>query len=149
MKRFLLVSGFLFVFALAARAGSDDDLKVMQGTWSATIIEAAGKPPPAEEKETKIKVVVKGNAYTVFFNDKQIVEGTLKLDAKKKPKTIDAIAKDGPLKDKVQPGIYEIKGADEMRLLFTQPDMDRPTEFKTKEKSLEVLMTYKRIKEKK
>lgn len=123
-----------------------DDAKLMEGTWAATVLEAAGKPADEKTKALKFKIVVKGESYTTFLNDKQLSAGTLKLDPTKSPKTIDAQAKDGPYKDKVQPGIYELRG-DEMRIVFAVPDMRRPTEFKTQEGTMETMLGYKRIKE--
>ena len=51
----------------------------------------------------------------------------------------------GEFKGKTMTGIYEIKG-DTMRVCFAGGGKDRPTEFRTKEGSMEMLVTYKRIK---
>ncbi len=144
-------TGVLVVLALnllgAAQAGdAAKDLKLMEGTWSGTFLETGGKPFPDQEKAVKLKLVIKGDKYTVFLEDKKFVEGTLKLDPAKKPKAIAAIAADGAFKGMVQPGIYQID-ANAMRVVFSKPGAERPTEFKTKEGTDEVLISYQRIKD--
>lgn len=148
LPRMLAIVILLSATALSARAqdASAKDLKLMQGSWHGEVIEAGGGKPSDKEKEPQVKVVVKGDKYTVFFNDMKYTEGTLKLDASQKPKAIDATPSDGPFKDKVQPGIYEITG-DEMKIVFAKPGDERPKEFKTRMKSADVLIQYKRIKD--
>src|SRR5262245_15662074 len=135
----LMAAGF-------ALSGDGDDLKRMSGTWSGEIIEAGGKPATEEFKSAQVKLIIKGNEYSIYFGDKQIASGAIKLDQTKKPRHIDAIQKEGPYKDKIQPGIYEFKG-EEFRVVFTQPDQERPKEFKTREGTKEALILYKRLKE--
>jgi uncharacterized protein (TIGR03067 family) len=141
--------GVVVLLALAAAARPQDaaakkDLQRMEGAWKVTLEEIDGKPT-SEEKKVDVKLVVKDGKYTVFFGDKQAATGTIKLDAGKTPRQIDAIADDGPLKGKAMQGVYEVKG-DTMRVCFTQPGKERPTEFRTKEGSGEMLFSYKRIK---
>jgi uncharacterized protein (TIGR03067 family) len=122
------------------------ELAKMEGTWTIVIHESNGKKQTDEEvKAVKMKLVVKGDKYTVFLDDKPLTQGTLKLDPSKKPKTIDAVADDGPFKGTAMPGIYELEG-DDMKVNFGQPGAARPTEFKTKEGSNQVLIGYKRVK---
>jgi uncharacterized protein (TIGR03067 family) len=133
--------------AVAAQDGdSAKDLKQMAGTWSGTFVEAGGKPIPAKEKTVRVKLVVKGDKYTVFIDEAKFADGQIKLDASKKPRAIDAIAAGGPLKGQVQPGIYQVS-ADEIRVVFSTPGSDRPTAFKTKEGTQEALVVYKRVKD--
>jgi uncharacterized protein (TIGR03067 family) len=140
----------IVLLALAAVARPQDDaakkdLKQMEGTWAVVLEEISGQKTPEESKKVDVKLTVKDGKYTVLFGDKQAATGTIKLDAGKTPRQIDAIAADGQFKDKAMPGIYEVKG-DTMRVCFAQPGKDRPTEFHTKEGSGHMLFSYKRIK---
>jgi uncharacterized protein (TIGR03067 family) len=148
MQRAFGITGLLWM-AIGAAAQSDDsakDLKLMQGTWTGNFIEAGGKPLPDKEKAVKVKLVLKADKYTVFLDDTKYTEGHIKLDAGKKPRTIDALPADGPNKGMVQPGIYALEG-DEMRVLFSRPGTERPSAFKTKEGTEQMLASYKRVKD--
>ena len=147
MTRAVGAWGFCFlVTAVAAQVpDSAKDLKQMEGTWSGTFVEASGKPIPAKEKSVRVKLVVKGDKYTVFIDGEKLADGQIKLDASKQPRGIDAIAATGPLKGQVQPGIYQV-ASDEIRVVFSTPGSARPTAFKTKEGTEEMLVVYKRSK---
>ena len=129
---------------LTAGGDTKTDLKAMEGTWKATLVEANGKPAGDEEKSAPFKLVVKEGKFTVYFGDKLLTNGTIKLDQAKTPKEIDAEQGDGPYKGKVQKGLYEIKPT-EMRVIFAEPGKERPTSFKTREG--EVLLEYERMKD--
>jgi uncharacterized protein (TIGR03067 family) len=143
--------GVVALLALAASVHSQDDaakkdLKGMEGTWDVALVENDGKKVDDEKKQAAIKLVVKNAKYTIYFQGKKLATGQIKLDATKKPRQIDAIAEDGPTKGKAMKGVYELKG-DEMRVCFAQPGGERPTEFRTREGTQQVLITYKRRKE--
>lgn len=145
------VSGTLGVLccvglALAQAGDTAKDLQLMQGTWAGTYLETGGAPIPDKEKNVKVKLVVKADKYTVYIDEMKFIDGQLKLDATKTPRTIDAVANAGPFKGMAQPGIYTITG-DEMRLVFTKPNDPRPTEFKTQKGTAQMLATYKRVKD--
>ncbi|HYT89054.1 MAG TPA: TIGR03067 domain-containing protein [Gemmataceae bacterium] len=149
MKQCLGVAAVLFIATVASSQDGDSkkDLKQMEGTWKATMHEIDGKKTTEEEqKQADVKLVIKGGKYTVSFGGKVVGKGTVKLDATKKPREVDAIATEGPGKDETMKGIYELKG-DEMRVCFAQPGKERPTEFRTKEGTGQMLLGYKRIKE--
>ncbi len=143
MKTVILVmaSG---VFLTRTGFGQDAaaDLKKMAGAWKTRVHEAGGKPTPKDLiDKTAGKLVVTGNKYKVYFGDKFIDEGTITLDATKKPRHIDVKTS----KDLVMKGIYKFD-KEEMTVCFAQPGNDRPTEFKTKEGTQQVLLGYQRIK---
>ena len=148
MKTF--VAGVALVLAVGVVGAQDEatkkDLKAMEGTWAVTALEIGGmKIPEDDNKKVNAKLVVKDGKYTVYFDEKPYTTGTIKLDAGKSPKHIDAIAADGPTKDKVMPGIYQIAG-DTMKVCFGEPSKERPTAFSTKEKTAQMLLSYKRVK---
>ena len=103
------------------------------------------RAPKDGEKMIKVKLIVAGEKYTVFFDETKVADVTFKLDETKKPKTLDAKPSAGDFKDKVQPGIYQLDG-DELKVVFTEPGKDRPTEFKTRAKTEEVMVVYRRVK---
>lgn len=146
--RKILAPVLFLLFAAFVNAGGDSksDLKMMEGAWKAVMEEADGKAAGEAEKDAPFKLVVKDGKFTVFFGEKKLTAGAIKLDAAKKPKEIDAEQGEGPFKGRVQKGLYEFKGAD-MRVIFAEPGKDRPTSFKTREG--EVLLQYTRIVEKK
>src|SRR5919204_2100794 len=115
MKHGLMAAAILVVWS-AAGTGHDSagDLKKMEGTWKTLLHEANGKTATKEEiAKTEGKLVVKGDKYKVYFGDKFIDEGTIKLDAGKKPKQIDAMTAKG----EVMKGIYKLDG-DQMTVCF-------------------------------
>ncbi|MBI3411586.1 MAG: TIGR03067 domain-containing protein [Planctomycetes bacterium] len=145
MHRIAALSAMLILTATTLSGGTED-FKRMEGTWSGEVVEAEGKPASDDFNSVQLKLVVKGETYTIYANDKQLTTGTFKLDSSTKPKVIDATPKDGPYKDKVQPGIYEFKGED-LRVVFGEPGQVRPKEFKTREGTKDALIVYKRLKD--
>jgi uncharacterized protein (TIGR03067 family) len=143
------ILGLCALLALAASDGrggdAKKDLEAMEGNWEVTIHEAGGKKTSEEEnKKAAPRLEVKGGNYVAFFGGAEATRGSIQLDASKTPKEIDAVD-EGAYKGTVLKGIYEIKG-DEMRVCFGGQGGDRPKEFKTKEGSQELLLTYKRVK---
>jgi uncharacterized protein (TIGR03067 family) len=149
MKLCLPVAALLLAAAVARPQdeASKSDLKKMEGTWKVTLHEMEGKKTTDEENaKADVKLVIKASKYALSIGGKEIAAGTIKLDASKKPSTIDALTTSGPQEGKTMQGIYEVKG-DEMRVCFAQPGKERPTAFSTKEGSGHLLLGYKRIKE--
>jgi uncharacterized protein (TIGR03067 family) len=145
MFRYAAAVLVLLLIGFVATAGGGDDIKAMQGAWSATIAEIDGKAPTEAEAKLKLMLIVDGDKYRVLHNNEELSAGTLKLDTSKKPHTIDATHTTGNGKGMVQKGIYEIKG-DTMTAVFAMFGKDRPTEFKTKEGSGESIVRYVRMK---
>src|SRR4051812_35592377 len=91
-------------FGLSAALGApeiDDakkDLDKMKGTWKAVSGETDGNPLPDEFLKS-IQFTITGDKYTLKQGDEE-EEGTLKLDATKKPKTVDVTITKGRDKDK-------------------------------------------------
>lgn len=142
----LVVGGWLMAADGPKEEAARKDLDRMQGTWMVTVHELNGQKTTAEQnQEAKSKLVVKGDKYTVYFGDQRITEGVLKLDPTRKPRTIDALAADGPAKGQAMPGIYELEG-DDMRVCFGQPGKERPTAFATQAGTNQILLGYKRVK---
>ena len=128
---------------LFSRTAQADDLKAMEGTWKVEAAEAGGQKIEAADLMTLV-VKITGARYEVRVKDK-IDGGTLALDEKQTPKTLDATDTEGDDVGKVVKAIYEIAG-DTMKVCYTLDGGERPKEFATKEGSPVLLLTYKREK---
>jgi uncharacterized protein (TIGR03067 family) len=148
MKSGFLVTSLAILLpgAWAIGGGPPQDLRRMAGTWSSLIVETGGKESTAEERgKLKMKLIIAGEGYRLFFGDEQVATGIVKLDATTKPASIDVIPGDGPHKGKVQQGIYAFQG-DDMWTVFAAPGEPRPTGFKTRPGSMESMIFYRRAK---
>jgi uncharacterized protein (TIGR03067 family) len=121
------------------------DEAALQGTWTLTAGEADGKALPDKDLKDG-KLVMKGADYSVTLAGKGTVTGTLKVNSKSAPKTIDITDASGANKGKTCLGIYELKG-DEFRVAFAPPGKPRPTKFATQPDSGTWIHVWKRAKE--
>jgi uncharacterized protein (TIGR03067 family) len=136
----------VIAFVACLNSGGDNptkqDLLKMEGEWHVTKnITNGSELTDKQIKEADIKLVVKDAKYTVYFGGMKITEGTVKLDATKSPRELDAVADDG----KAMKGVYKYDG-DELVVNFSQPGQDRPADFTCKEGSNCILLHYKRAK---
>jgi uncharacterized protein (TIGR03067 family) len=139
------------VLAVGLLIGADkkDDaikeLKKFQGEWVPVSVEVNGKAAPAEALKD-VKVTVKGNKIT-FKEGAKTMEGTFTLAPTKKPKQIDATAKEKDKEFKTI-GIYEFDG-DKLKICDTLAGGERPKKFSSKggtQKNPIILTVYKRAK---
>ena len=151
MKFHALVAVALLVLGagVLAAGGNDEaiqkDRKLMAGTWRVISYEKDGKKTPAEQLEKTRSIFSADGKAMVQREGKTIAQGSIKIDPAKKPKQSEAAYTEGELKGKTVLGIYEVDG-DNMKICFSLPDKDRPTEFSSKEGSGHVLIVYKRDK---
>src|SRR6516164_9388897 len=93
MNKALLVLLAAGVVSAAADApGGEDaarDLRRMQGDWAAESYVQDGTKLPDDDAQAIFRTV-KGDKYTVSHFKRVLGKGTIKLDASKKPKAIDA-----------------------------------------------------------
>ena len=129
-------------------ADSDDavknERKALAGGWSVVSAERDGLP------------ILDGEArkLRIYFGEERL---TLKQGEKgkemsyvphpdTKPRSIDLMATDGPFKDKLMPGIYELKG-DNLKICYPfKEGATRPTEFSTSKDSGLLLLVLKKEK---
>jgi uncharacterized protein (TIGR03067 family) len=117
--------------ALACLVGADETkkgqgaLEGLQGNWVLASSERDGNKL-TEDQVKAIRRTIKGNELTVTRDGEEILKATLKVDASKKPMTID-ITLDGG-EGQTLKGIYELNG-EEQKVCYGRPGEDRPTEF--------------------
>jgi uncharacterized protein (TIGR03067 family) len=145
-----LLVGLIVVLALASSGrcdgpkGTAGDAKEIQGTWLPETAELAGQPFPEQVTKSIRLVLAEGGKYTATVGDR-VDEGTTKLDATKKPKTLDIVGTKGPNMGKTFLAIYELKG-DTLRVCYDLSGKAHPGEFKTKPNTQLFLVTYHREK---
>jgi uncharacterized protein (TIGR03067 family) len=139
----LVLTASLLLAAAPKEDPAREDLKKLEGNW----VLAAGIDEGTKLSAETLKgarLTFKGDHHTVVLGD-NTYKGTHKLDATKKPKTIDINDTEGPFKGKTVYGIYEVT-ADEFRICLAVPGKDRPKNFTSKEGSGHHLHTWKRAK---
>jgi uncharacterized protein (TIGR03067 family) len=123
------------------------DLDQLQGHWA--MVESTNDGKRTTEKQLKIERTIEGSNYTLVIQSddgERVVTGTIKIDPKMNPKSIDATRTNGPEKGKAMLGIYELKG-DQQKVCFAPTGKARPTEFASKQGSGWVLTVWRRVKE--
>jgi uncharacterized protein (TIGR03067 family) len=118
------------------------DLEALQGDWAAVSIIHDGDKLPDDDAQSLFRTV-KGDQYTVFLFRKAITKGTLKLDATKKPKTIDFLPTSTGVKSEPILGIYELEG-DSWKICYALPGKERPKELTSKKGSGHALAVWER-----
>jgi uncharacterized protein (TIGR03067 family) len=124
------------------KKGADD----LQGTWKLVKIEKAGTTQAVKAGEADyFQLTITGDKITVQFSSGQ-EDGTFKVDAEKKPKSIDISPNTSEDKGKTILGIYDLQG-NQLRLCVADAGVKkRPTEFKS---TSEEIVVYHLEKEKK
>lgn len=149
MYAHLVVAGAAIVVGAGVlKAGGETetikkDQKQMAGTWRVISYEKDGKQATAEQLEKTRSIFSADGKAMVQREGKTIAQGSIKIDPTKKPKQSETTYTEGELKGKTVLGIYEIDG-DSMKICFSLPGKDLPTEFSSKPGSGHVLITYKR-----
>jgi uncharacterized protein (TIGR03067 family) len=138
----LVLSAVVFVGLSAAADDAKSDLAALQGTWELSYFEQDGKEV---KLENVTKLTFTDDKFVVKRGDEIVAAGSFKLDPSKKPKACETTYNDGPDKGKTFKGIYQIEGDTEKFCRAGLPSDERPTEFKTKPDSRQVMSVYKRV----
>jgi uncharacterized protein (TIGR03067 family) len=117
------------------------DYAAMQGEWGCTLNIRGGQKQPEEVVETLFRDV-KDDHVTISLYDKPLQKGKFTLNPNATPKQIDVTALEGPTKDKVTQGIYELKDG-VLRICSSPTGNPRPTMFESKEGSNHSLTEWK------
>ena len=127
MRPFALIAAVVLIAANTGDDAAKKDLEKFQGNWSLISAERDGKKTP-EEDAKKIKLTIQGNQFVLRRDGVVLSEGTMTLDASKKPKEVSETITTGPNKGKVFSAIYEIDD-DQHRICFAAAGKERPTAF--------------------
>ncbi len=140
MKLRRLAMAVLAVLTACGPALSDDKDKKdkLDGTWIMESGERNGQPLPDDVAKT-LKLTIMGEKLKIEAQGNER-EGTIKIDAGKKPKEIDIT-----VGERMTKGIYELDG-DTLKICHARPNGERPTEFSAKEGTNQMMMVLKREK---
>jgi len=133
----------LFVCAAALAQQPAGDVKLLEGKWMVVSAELSGEALPKEATKSML-LTLTGEKYQ-FTDGKSNDQGTVKIDATKKPKEMDITGAEGPNKGKTFLAIYDIQG-DTFRVCYDLTGKGRPSEFATKKGAALFLVTYQRAK---
>lgn len=105
------------------------EFAALAGTWTMQALEVEGQKVEGERLQGS-ELTIKDGKYSVTRRGNRH-ETLIKLDLAPQPKHIDMTFADGPNKDKVLQGIYELKG-DMLKICRSiNPDFGRPKDFST------------------
>jgi uncharacterized protein (TIGR03067 family) len=121
---------------------SKKDLDGLQGTWKLVSAMRDGEAL-AQDEVKRTTIVIKDDTFLLpgSAEDATSKEGTIKLDATKNPKQMDATSTE----KEVMLGIYELDG-DRYKVCFAPTGKPRPGEFASKQGSGNLLQHWKRKK---
>ncbi len=127
MTRFAVAGGVMLAAVVGVVLADDKGLKDLEGTYTVTVLEKAGKAAPKEITDS-LKVTIKGDDFimTIGTDEKK---AKIKVDSTKTPNTIDITPSDGPEKGKTFPGIYKAEKG-EVTIALSEKG-DRPKELKS------------------
>jgi uncharacterized protein (TIGR03067 family) len=141
--------GFLVATApLWATQGEDPgkDLDALRGTWKVIELTEKGEKIPAKELEP-VEVVMLGTKMTVNDEGKLRDEITMKLNASKKPKTMDLHYTKGKFAGKVERCIYHVEG-DTLKICVNEKENgERPAEFASTKENEFAVVVLKKVKD--
>jgi uncharacterized protein (TIGR03067 family) len=120
------------------------ELKRLEGTWRTVAVELGGKEMNRDDIGPHNLLVFSGNKCTLVSgpNNERKIEYTFTIDPTKKPKWMNTTRTSDKL---YLLGIYELKG-NTLKIFECGSGGKRPTEFKTKEGTREVIHTLQRVK---
>jgi uncharacterized protein (TIGR03067 family) len=144
LRRVLVLIAAACTSVLGAEETKDaakKDLEALQGEWKLVSATRDGKTMPADDVKV-MKCTIKGDKFTITRAGKAVEQGTVKLDAAKKPRAIDLPLGDGK---KTALGIYELSGG-KFKMCYSPPGKDRPKDFEAKEGTGHTLSVWQREK---
>ena len=126
----MLIAGMAFAAGVLAQDSKDTtNAAALQGTWVITSVNGQTAP----EGSPEMTLTFTGDKYHQTLAGEVNERGAIKLDASKKPMTIDLIITEGSDAGKTQLGIIEVTGDTVRANLDTPGTSQRPTDFTVKE----------------
>lgn len=113
------------LFATSGQAAQDDvkkELDKLQGNWAVTTFNGQSIP-----SEAGAYLVFNGDKYEQWTGDSVDERGSVKIDPKTKPVSIDLVIAEGSDAGKTQPGVYELSGDTLSIGLATPGNTTRPS----------------------
>ncbi len=135
----LAVTGIVLAYAQPVMAYQTE----LQGTWTATRAERDGKDA---NEVVGNRLSLAGDRFRIQSKDgKLLYAGTVRMDPRATPATIDFALKEGVVNGKVWKGIYVLDG-DTVTICDNAPDLEkgRPTTFEARSGSGYVLIRFTR-----
>jgi uncharacterized protein (TIGR03067 family) len=114
---------------MAGVAWAAEDKEKLVGTWTVTASEKDGKRATATDVKGKTVKITADNI-TCYDGTKTDMACRYTVDTSSKPWKVEMTCTEGEHKDKKLQGIASLDG-DTLRICFSKPDKDAPTEFKT------------------
>jgi uncharacterized protein (TIGR03067 family) len=124
----------------------DRELSKLQGTWRLVDTEYDGQRITEEAKRRNLAWVFDDEQYTIMADGKLDEVWTVKLNASRKPKTIDGTIQRtwiGPIAHKKLMGIYEVTD-DTLRICYDLTGNGRPDNFKAPKGSRRACYIFER-----
>lgn len=115
------------------------DLDRLQGAWTVTSLEVDGQAMPSPGGA---QIVIAGSGFQSLGMG-AVYEGTVEVNARKKPKQFDLVFAKGPEKGNRSLGIYELDG-DAWKICLTVTGKTRPERFATAQGSGHALQILRR-----
>ena len=112
----LALSMMLVAPGQVSQDDSKKELEKLQGNWA--ILTFNGQDVPAEAQSF---LVFNGDAYEQWNNGSVDERGTIRIDPKTKPMSIDLIITEGSDAGKTQPGVYELSDSTTLWIGLTVP----------------------------
>ena len=121
----LALSSLLVVPGQNAQDDARKELEKLQGNWA--IATFNGQDVPSEAQSF---LVISGDKYEQWNNGSVDERGSIRIDPKTKPMSIDLIITEGNDAGKTQPGVYELSDSTTLWIGLTVPgNTTRPSAF--------------------
>lgn len=116
-----------------------EDIKNLQGAWTATTVEKAGM----KIERVRIQVTFNDATFKLFEDGKLAASANFALELAGQSRLIDLNFSEGPVQGMKFEGIYDLHD-DVLRICFALKERERPTEFAAAPDSQSVLLVLKR-----
>jgi len=129
----MVIAGIALAASVLAQESKDTTgAAALQGTWVITSINGQSAP----EGSPEMTLTFIGDKYHQTLAGQVNERGTIKVDASKKPMTIDLMITEGQDAGKTQLGVIEVSGDTLRANLDTPAAQQRPTDFTVRDASI-------------